>query len=435
MAGTAGGRARRGDEGFSLVEVLVATVLFAALGAAAASVLVKGLAVSASGEARTVAANLATQQVEAVRGALTPDQVVSGTRTVQLAGRTYTVTTTAALDTVRSKGVSACDGTTGAAAQKRVTVVVTWPDMGGTQPVREETTLALPISGSTATTGVLTVPVQDRAGKGLAGHTVQLALAGTPVASAVTQRDGCAVFPALAPGTTYQASVTTAGYVGVDGRATAYGPLGQSVQRATVTKAQPIRYDRPATLVVALSGAAATYPLPVAAGGSGFDLSSAEAATTATAVVPCGSAPCAARQPSTGTTPSSWRVDGLFPFGTGYALWGTQCSVRPGGLPAVATAPGQVSSATLAGFGGVSATLTDSAGAALTGRTLYAVPVGSTCTAPLRFPDPTSASATNVALPAGTWRIAADPTASTAGARQVTVTAGQVSPTTLAVTP
>ena len=157
---------RHGDDGFSLVETVVAMAIFAVLAAVTGAVLLSALSMTSSSSRRTAAANIAARYVEEVRGmraldipdggAALPDATVGGT--------TYKVKRTASY-VASGESVSLCAGSGTAAAYKLVTIVVTWPDMGATQPVRADTlkALGLGVDGLTSTRGIAALQVLNAA--------------------------------------------------------------------------------------------------------------------------------------------------------------------------------------------------------------------------------------------------------------------------------
>jgi type II secretory pathway pseudopilin PulG len=389
----------RGDDaGFTVAEVIVAFLLFMILAGSAGVALTSAVRLSRANEARVVAANLAERQMEAVRGMAAAD-IVDGdapTVTVDLDGRQYFVDQRTTLDTTGGSG-AACGGASGPATFKRVRVQVTWNDMDGVAPVTSESLKALPVTGISNGTGVLSVPVQDAAGNGLPGVTVVL----NNSRSATTAADGCAVFAGLAPSTTYVATVTVTGYISPTGAATAsQGPL--TVTAGGVTKSAAIVLDQQVSMSVTVGTPGSQYVLPAGIGvtvantgmvGSpkAFPLCSATVTTS-----------CA-----TGTSTAS-TVSGLFPFSNGYEVWPGTCSNNRPTTPAVVmTTPGQTASGAASSAGGIRIVAKRNATTYRSGRYLWAV--NATCpTEYYLFPGTTpdsDAGALTMALPAGSWQI------------------------------
>lgn len=400
------GAQRVGDEGFTLAEVVISFVLFMILAAAAGVALTGTLQLSRSNEARVVAANLAGREMETIRG-LTSDQVSDGaapTRTVVVDGRTYYLDRTATFDTAGGTG-SACAGASGPAAFKRVTVTVTWDSMNGTRPVRSDTLKALPVTGISDGTGVVSVPVQDATGEGVSGLTVTLGPGGL---TAVTASDGCAVFSAVAPGTSYSVAVGATGYVGRAGETTV-SQTPVAVFAGQVTKTAALVYDRASSVALSVP-APAGYPVPDALGVS---LGNTNYTGGYQAFPVCGSPavpPCA-----TGTS-ASREVTGLFPATAGYQAWPGTCSTaRPATPPTVLVTPGALTTGTAASTGGVAVVVKQSA-LHIAGYTVWAT--NEACPSESFVLPGVSGlgdgEALRLALPRGTWSLSAGLVAGTA---------------------
>ena len=209
-------RPQPAEDGFTIMEVVVATVIFALAATVLAGLFAKTLGLAQSNTQRTTAANLATTQMEKLRAMRALDIPASTTTAVTVGGTTYQVNQTAIFGTPNG---TACNGT-GAISSKRITVLVTWPNMGNVQPVRSDTirTLGTGTDDLSDSTGAVAVSVQNAAGTGTNGITVTLKTApgGVVVGTQTAGADGCAVFAGLAVGN-YTASANTVGYVNLDG--------------------------------------------------------------------------------------------------------------------------------------------------------------------------------------------------------------------------
>jgi prepilin-type N-terminal cleavage/methylation domain-containing protein len=209
-------RPQPAEDGFTIMEVVVATVIFALAATVLAGLFAKTLGLAQSNTQRTTAANLATTQMEKLRAMRALDIPASTTTAVTVGGTTYQVAQTAVFGTPNG---TACNGT-GAISSKRITVLVTWPNMGNVQPVRSDTirTLGTGTDDLSDSTGAVAVSVQNAAGTGTNGISVTLKTApgGVVVGTQTAGADGCAVFAGLAVGN-YTASANTAGYVNLDG--------------------------------------------------------------------------------------------------------------------------------------------------------------------------------------------------------------------------
>lgn len=205
------------DAGFSVVEVIVAMSIFVIMTVAVLGILVSSLGGTRSNAQRVQAANIAAQQIEAVRS-LRADQVPNGVTTpiasgTTVEGTTYTMTQSAAF--LSGDGAtSICTSTSTKPTFKRVTVTVTWPDMGATAPVRSDTVVSIGLGGAglDETKGIAAVLVQDAVAAPVRNQLVSLGTSG----AVLTDSDGCAVFANLVPGG-YTAVVDTDTKVDVDG--------------------------------------------------------------------------------------------------------------------------------------------------------------------------------------------------------------------------
>src|ERR671933_93594 len=205
-------RGRRRDErGFSLAEVVVAMAVLGIGAAAALTTFVAGTRAVRDLTLRTTAANLLSRQIEAARAVRTLDVSDGHQVTTQVTGgTTFTVTQDVTyIDPTSS--TTLCAGTGNTLAYKLISVTVTWPGMGSTRPVRGDTLRAVGVgaAGFGTGTGTLAVLVASASGAPVSGIRVTLTPGG---AAQTTGSEGCAVFPALAPGA-YTASVSTTGYV------------------------------------------------------------------------------------------------------------------------------------------------------------------------------------------------------------------------------
>ena len=214
------------DDGFSLMEGIVAALILAIATAITASLLIQVAGLTRNNGERSAAANLASTKLERVRqlqATAIPDGRVTTAETV--GNTTYTVHQDSTFLT--SGGATNACGGTGSLAYKRVTVTVEWPGMGATKPVQSETLRALGFDASSGgldnTKGALGVLVVDADGKPAAGAQVTVrrgSTGGTAEPVQTTGADGCVVFTGLQSGSNYYSSAVKAGSVAVDS-----GPL------------------------------------------------------------------------------------------------------------------------------------------------------------------------------------------------------------------
>jgi prepilin-type N-terminal cleavage/methylation domain-containing protein len=247
----------RDDAGFTIVEIVVAMVVFSVLLAASLPVLLSGTAATREAVQRTAAAELLTRQIEAARGTdalAIPDGRVVTTQVV--GGTTYTImqdanyVSTGATDSV-------CESSSNSLAYKLVTVRVTWPGMAASiKPVRADTLRAVGVGsdGLDATRGTLALSVVGASGAPTEDVPVTLMPGNL---TRTTGSDGCAVFASLAPGT-YTATASIPGYSGSLNTQTAsvsgLGVVAAGVRRGVLlydtVRSVDVRTDAPAGAVV-----------------------------------------------------------------------------------------------------------------------------------------------------------------------------------------
>jgi prepilin-type N-terminal cleavage/methylation domain-containing protein len=210
------------DQGFTLIEVLVAMVVFGILSVLVAYLLTTAMTLTRSNRASEVAANLAAQAIDQARSATNVFSVVSGVTTTTVDGTTYTITKSAGWLT--NTGTASDCGTSGLLQNKTLNVAVTWSGMRtGASPVQASTLLAPAGPINDPTTGTIIVHVRNAAnGTGVAGVPIAVAVDGTvspntgatvsPAPSA-TDIDGCSYVLKVVPGS-YVVTIGSAG----DGR-------------------------------------------------------------------------------------------------------------------------------------------------------------------------------------------------------------------------
>ena len=329
-----------GESGFTLVEVMAAMIVFAIMSTAALGLLLRTTGLSGQNKRRVVAANLATSALERMRNL--PTNLIPTTTTqsqVVVGGLTYTVTQTVqyAQD---SSSITTCDSSTSTAlAYKRIQEIVTWPSMGGVQPIRNDTLRSINISGLDPAKGALAVKVRLASGLGLAGVTAT-AVAGGTTTSQVTGGDGCLVFSGLPTGTaTVTLSSASGGYVDRQGRTTpvqAQGVSAGALSRLTFD------YDVATPLVLTPSSVTAPAALQASLNSSYYTpqntRSFADCATSG-ATTACLSG-----------APGRSVVGGVFPMT--YTAWASSCAdadpvAQSGSRPSVSVGAGQPATVTV----------------------------------------------------------------------------------------
>ncbi len=395
------------DAGFSLVEVVVAMVIFAITVSAVLGMVLGIFDVARGNTHRVAAANLATKQIESTRSMRTLD-IPDGatTRTEQVAGTTFTITQTANY-VVAGSSSNVCEGSGDELAYKLVTVQVTWPNMGSVQPVRSDTLKALGLGddGLDSSRGSLAVAVTGGTGGPVAGVAVTIAPGGV---TRVTGADGCAVFVGLAPGS-YTVSTGQTGFVSHVNTRTA--SLTQGVLAGRVTRAE-LLYDGSRSLAVTWAPPSGHRPA------TGIPLRYRSTYVSDGSIVrTCGTVPagnaCALTMPGT--------VQNLYP--AIYDLNGGSCTDARGGSANVDLLAGDASVAVpLAGF---RVRVQNSAGNLVPGIPVVAEHAADSdargCVSGESYPVGTAAGGEDlIALPYGRWTFRA----ASAGSQTVTVAPG-----------
>jgi prepilin-type N-terminal cleavage/methylation domain-containing protein len=295
-------RRRTGDDGFTLVELLVSLVVASIVMSGVAYGVAQALWQGRDSRNREVAANLAAEAIDRARATTDYTSLAGQTSTQVVNGETYTVTRS--VTAYSSLGTaSPCDGTAGAFIKyKKVSIRVTWPRMKqGTSSVRAETLLAPGASSFDPTKGNIGAKVLDA--KGLPVEGISVTVTGSALSRTQTTDDaGCAFFDGLTPGA-FTVVANQSGYVSSAG---VFAPsLPASVSQGNTTPVA-FDYDRVGTLKFAVgkSGYPAPAGVPVTIGN--------------TALLPDGHTSYAGSG-----TPRT--LTNLFPFASGYTVWAGSC--------------------------------------------------------------------------------------------------------------
>jgi type II secretory pathway pseudopilin PulG len=296
-------------DGFGIIELVIAMTIFSILIGGIVVSLGAGLALARNNRERSVASNLAAQEMDSIRQAdfssLTIGQ--SPDTTVQVDGVPFTVGRN--LEWVGASATAGeCDSATTTPQVLRVTVDVSWTNMKAIQPVRTTTILAPPIGSYDANSGHIAVRVRDSNAVPLGG--VPVRVLGTGVDRTLTTTDanaasaGCAFFGFL-PAQTYTVSLNTTSYVDLQGTASPSQTVGVTVGQVA---SLAFVYDRAATLNLTIAGINGGTPANAMAVSLGN-----------TAYLPAGVKAFA----GTGT---SRTLTNLFPFNDGYDAWAGDCA-------------------------------------------------------------------------------------------------------------
>lgn len=212
-------RARLGADspnsaGLSLIEVLVAMMIFAMVAMGIALALTSTLATMRDNKSREVASNLAAADIDEARSAGNPFDVKEVTRDVTVAaGDIYTIERKTYWDTAGGSSLT-CGSAGGPLKYLRVTVKVTWTNMrSATAPVMMDTLLAPTTRINDETKGTIFVSVKNALGTGSAGVTfTATSSTGTVVTSTATNANGCS-FILQVPPDTYTVKLNTPNYI------------------------------------------------------------------------------------------------------------------------------------------------------------------------------------------------------------------------------
>jgi hypothetical protein len=209
-------RAQRSDAGLSIIEVVIALMVFSLMTVGGVVAVATSLTMTSDARGREVAANMAAQEIDRVRSQSDIFAVLDDSSTTTLNGTAYTVRRSASW--VSTTGVdSLCGAAGGALLYKRINVTVTWDGMkGSTLPVRADTVLAPGSKINDPAFGTILVSVSSITGSGgTAGVSVSItpsAVSGNTALPLAAQPDrtdqqGCSYALKVAPGT-YDVSVT-----------------------------------------------------------------------------------------------------------------------------------------------------------------------------------------------------------------------------------
>ncbi len=419
------------DAGFTIIEVMVAMMVFAIMSIGIAYGIVNALTLSQNSRSRTTAVSLASQDIDGLRQTASASsggiqQVTSlpanpgdALPTKTVGGVVYTISRD--VNWVDSTGATnACGSASGGyLAYKSVVETVSWKSRNQTY----STTMTSAIAPSSAVTspgnGSITISVKTAAGTGNAGVAITIApVAGGTGAALTVQPDatnaqGCAVAVNVKPGD-YTVTATEAG--GIDTNQKQPAQQSPVTALAGASAYVPFVYDQAATMTLQY---AATYnatlpqsmPTTLSSTGGGQDVITpwadsptvTSATKTAVSVFPFGnysvfagaynSSPgatsCLSPNPGAWSSPNAQQQVGVAPSQVGTSP-GQPASVSPVQVMAGVVQVGGMNNSTY-----IVATTSTTPGAGDPG-----------CTAgySIKFPTSSSGSQT-LALPFGTWKI------------------------------
>lgn len=253
-------RAAQPDSGVSLIEVIIAMLVFAIIAVGVGYSTVTILKITDDTRARQVATNLATTAIDAARSIPDPFDIVNLTTTQVVGDTTYTIVRSTSW--VETSGADVGCGTgTGTLQAKRVNVTVTWNGMlTTTQPVRSDSLISPDTRINDPARGTIRVSVLGVDGVGEAGVSVTI----TPTTGGavlteqpeLTDTDGCSFALKVVPGT-YSVTINRSNSVDQN---QATSPTKSVVVVAGGSVAAQFQYDYAAQFSVTY---ASNYPTPV----------------------------------------------------------------------------------------------------------------------------------------------------------------------------
>lgn len=396
------------DDGFSLIEVVVAMLVFATLAVGIAFSLLSVLAMTKEGRARAIATNLAAQEIDLDRSASDVFTLGDVTRTLTNASGTFRVNRTTQWVSGAGGGTG-CGTGTGVLQYKRINVSVTWDGMRAeAAPVRTDTVLAPKNLINDPALGTLIVATLAAGGAGSSGVSVSAAptagVAGNTavaVSGAATNAQGCSYLLKVVPGT-YDVTVSRAGYI--DNRQVATTTKATNIPVAAGTSAS-------AGFVFDQSGSfSVTYASNNGSGSLQFP-TNVDTSFLSTGGV----------YVSAATVPAASRTFQLFPSPGGYAVMAgkyvapTQSSAGcisadPEAWPATSTlAAGVRTQSTTTATAGLPMgliTLTGASGKFVTAVSAAGAGTGDPgCTVPMTYTFDALAASGKIALPYGSWAL------------------------------
>lgn len=287
-----------------MIELVVAVSVFAILAGGLALTIDSGLGLARNNRNRSVAANLASQEMDKVRQenfTSLPLGLVDRTESVD--GVDYTVRRESEwVDNNSTTGP--CDSNNADPQVLRVTASVFWPDMRGVTPVKSSTILSPPVGSYDPNSGHIAVKVMGTGAAPLAGVPVSVTRTGF-TRNLTTTSDGCAFFAFVPPDVSYNVTLGAVGYVDRQGNAS---PTQVAGVQSGATSSVAFDYDQAASLTLTLT----------APDGGSFP-NGLSTVVGNTALAPTGT------KTFTGTGPIR-TIPNLFPYTEGYSAWAGSCA-------------------------------------------------------------------------------------------------------------
>ena len=210
------------EAGFSLIEVLVALMVFSVLSVAIAYALTQALVLTNEARAREVAIHLASQEVDKIRSLEDIFQVVANSSIYTVNGTDFTVTRKPVWDNSAGDAIQCGDlaGGSGSFEFKRVEIEIDWQGRrAGSSKVYTDTIIAPNRRITDPALGTILISVINAAGGGASGIAVSATPNGggattPPETIPVTDSEGCSYVLKVTPGQ-YILKASKSGYVDV----------------------------------------------------------------------------------------------------------------------------------------------------------------------------------------------------------------------------
>jgi prepilin-type N-terminal cleavage/methylation domain-containing protein len=296
----------KNQDGFTIIELMVAITVFALLMAAAALGMNGALNLTRNNRQRAVAANLAATQVDNIQATDFSNINIGYSQTTQAVdGVNYTINVNTEWVGPQTLTSDCAGGSNANPAYLRASISVSWDNMGGTLPVQDQTLVTPPVGTFDSNSGNIGILVLDRSAA--PENNIPVTINGPSGTDTVfTTADGCAFFAYLDPGS-YTVSLSSGGYVNDQNVA---NPTQTVAVVAGSTVQTQVNYDRAATLnltMVGGAGGAVPNNLPYTIFNTGL--------------LPTG----AKRISGAGLTGPNRTISSLYPYLSGYQVWAGSC--------------------------------------------------------------------------------------------------------------
>lgn len=205
------GCAQADDRGVSLVEVMVAMLVFTIGSLALLAAFTSALDTTSDSQLRVAAANLAASDIDEARALSYAVLATTTAKTVTVSGRSYTVSRSVTPALASGSGSACTAGGSSQQLYKKVSTKVDTLFRENVTSVRADTLVTAPAFDPASTAGALGASVINRDGQPVAGAGVLLNGVTT-----LTDETGCAFVDTVTPGT-YPVVASKSGYIDVTG--------------------------------------------------------------------------------------------------------------------------------------------------------------------------------------------------------------------------